>query len=413
MHKMWLVARHEYLTNLKRKSFLVAAFGIPVFFVVIMALVMVVSSDQGNAASLGTVGYVDNAGILTQAIDKPDFFEAYADADTAKQALMDGTLGAYFVLPEQYIQSGVVEVYSLSNTPQALDETISNFVLANLAAGVESEIPVQRLENPVNMTVYLQDSGRKLTEEAIPSLFLTPMIFVMVFMMASQTTSGYLMSSVVEEKTNRIMEMLITSITPLQMLVGKIVGLGALGLTQLAVWAVVGVAVMTLGQDVPFLAGVSFPTDVVGVTIVYFLLSYALIATVMAGIGAIVGSEQESRQYAGLLSLIWVIPLILLITFIEDPNGTVPVILSMIPFTAPLSIILRMSFGAIPVDQVIISVVILLLTTVVFAWASAKIFRWGLLLYGKRATPRELWRVIRQSPQMGTVASQPTQEAQS
>ena len=109
----------------------------------------------------------------------------------------------------------------------------------------------------------------------------------------------------------------------------------------------------------------------------------------------------------------WVIPLVLLITFIDNSNGTVPVILSLIPFTAPASIILRMSFGAVPVNQVIISIVILLLTTIIFAWASAKIFRWGLLLYGKRVTPRELWRVIRQSPQMGTVATQPAQEAQS
>src|SRR5262249_32410961 len=140
------------------------------------------------------------------------------------------------------------------------------------------------------------------------------------------------------EKTNRIMEILITSVTPMQMLLGKIIGLGALGLTQLTVWVVAGGLLIRFGQAAPALNGITFPTDLLLVFGVYFILSYFLLASLLAGLGAIAGSEQESRQYSGVISVLFVIPVALIVVFINDPNGTVPTILSFIPFTAPMSI---------------------------------------------------------------------------
>ena len=209
------------------------------------------------------------------------------------------------------------------------------------------------------------------------------------------------MGGIVEERSNRIMEILVTSITPTQLLMGKILGLGLLGLTQLVVWGGAGLILMNVGQQFPFLNGISFPLDLMVVFVVFFLVSYFLLASLMAGIGAVVGSEQESRQFASLISLVLVIPFFFLTTFINNPNSNLALALSFIPFTSPITILLRMGFGSVPFWQIAVSLLILLVTTLFVIWASARVFRWGLLLYGKRIGIRQLIRVIWSSPEMG------------
>ena len=283
--------------------------------------------------------------------------------------------------------------------------SIDNLLVTNLSRGLSSDVPLERLRNPVDLTIQVADSGRLLTDANIPVLIFIPLIFAFVFLMSSSVTSGFLMSGVVEEKTNRIMEILMTSVTPLQLLLGKILGLGALGLTQLVVWGVAGFALIGLGQGVPALAGIAFPTDLMILFLVYFLLSYFLFASLMAGLGAVATSEQESRQYSGIFSLIWVIPFFFITTLISEPNSSLAIALTLIPFTAPMTVLLRTGFGVVPTWQLLASMGILLVSGVVVVWASARVFRWGLLMYGKRASPRELWRVIRNSPPAGTVES--------
>jgi ABC-2 type transport system permease protein len=266
-------------------------------------------------------------------------------------------------------------------------------------------VPLERIQQPVNLNIHINDSGRNITEANFPALLFIPLIFAMLFMMSSSTTSGFLMGGIVEEKTNRIMEILMTSVTPMQMLLGKIIGLGALGLTQLVVWGIAGGLLIHYGQAVPLLNGLSFPTDLMIVFVIYFILSYFLLASLMAGLGAIAGSEQESRQYSGIISLMFAIPFFFIGAFIDDPNGSLPVALTLIPFTAPMTALLRLGLAAVPAWQIIASLVILLFTSALVVWASARVFRWGLLLYGKRPTPRELWRVIRSSPRTATVVA--------
>lgn len=411
MHKMWLVAQHEYLTNLKRRSFLFAAFGLPVFIGVVMIIVFgLVGNSEGTLEDAGQVGYVDEAGVLSAAVDKPATFTRYDDEATARAALDEGSLGAYFVVPSDYLSMGRVRLVNYSTSSEALRDAVENFLRANLAASLDPNIPLERVQDPVNMTVHLLDTGRTLEQEAVIGLFLVPFMFSVIFLMSSQITSGFLMSGVVEEKTNRIMEILITSVTPMQILAGKLLGLGALGLTQLVVWAVVAVVGLNFSEQIPFLQGIVIPPDLIVFGLIYFLLGYFFMASIMAGIGAVVGSEQESRQYAGIISLVLAAPFFAITSFITDPNGTVPVLLTMIPFTAPLSAIMRLSFGTIPPEQLILSIVILLATTIFIVWISARVFRWALLLYGKRVTPRELWRVIRGTSGIATTVAHSVEE---
>ncbi|MBZ0299616.1 MAG: ABC transporter permease [Anaerolineae bacterium] len=406
MKHLWIVARREYLTNLRRPSFLFAAFGVPLFMVGLMFLVTtLISNAEGDLDSLGNIGYVDRAGVIAAA-DAP--FVPYADEAGAQQALQDGTIGAYFVLPADYVDSGEVTITSREGAPDSLKEAIDHLLLANLTPQAGDDALASRLEDPVTLTVRALDRGRDLEEDAAIGVIMLPVVFAVVFFISAQTTSSYLMSSVVEEKTNRMIEILITSVTPLELLFGKIVGLGVLGLTQLSIWLIAGALLLQSGQGVPALSGIELPLDLIVISLVYFLLAYLLFAAVMAGIGAVSNSEQESRQLAGVFTFVSVFPFFFFTTFLLNPNSPISVALTLFPLTAPLTSIIRLSLGALPVWQFVASLLLLGLTAALVIWMSARVFRWSLLLYGKRPTPRELWRVIRGTPMtaVGTAAQE-------
>jgi ABC-2 type transport system permease protein len=221
------------------------------------------------------------------------------------------------------------------------------------------------------------------------------------------------MSGVVEEKANRVIEVLITSIAPIQLLLGKIIGLGALGLTQMLIWLLVGGVLLVAGQNAASLQGVVLSAELVLISLVYFLLTYFLFAGLMAGIGASAGSEQESRQYASIFALLIIVPIFFIGTLITDSENPVITVLTLIPFTAPLTVILRLSLDSVPAWQLVASLSILLVSTILVVWGMARVFRWSLLLYGKRPTPRQLWNVIRGSTptRIGTVATSTEQTA--
>jgi len=233
--------------------------------------------------------------------------------------------------------------------------------------------------------------------------------FAILFTIAVQTTSSFLVNGLVQEKTNRIMEILVTSISPMQLLLGKILGLGTLGFTQVGVWVIVAAGFYVFGPQIEFLSifeGVALPVDLILVGVLYFIMGYFFVASILAGIGVIAGSEQQGNQYAVIITMSgYFVNLFVLTRFIEDPNGTVPTILSMIPFTAPMAMVIRVGFTAVPLPEIALSLAILFVSTLIVAWAAGKVFRWGLLLYGKKITPRDILSVIRGQPEPGVTAT--------
>lgn len=400
MHKVWIVARREYLTNLKRPGFLFAAFGTPLLFLIIFGISFVMAlRGNGDIEDMRAVGYVDNAALLANEVTSPEYpeltFIAYPDSESARVDLDEGVIEAYFILPEDYMETGAVQLYSVDSVPLELNGVIRRALVESISASAALDLPVDRIIRPVDeMMVTLQDSGREISETALPALLLLPLFFAVIFSMASQITSGFLMGGLVEEKTNRIMEILVTSITPMQMLTGKVLGLGLLGLTQLVIWVGAAVLVLTFGDDLAFLSGVGVPVDLIVVAVIYFILGYFFMAAIMSGIGAVSDSEQESRQYAGVFSLFFFIPYFFLVAFIEDPNGTAPVALSIFPFTSPMAMVIRVGMTAVPTIEMVASIGVLIVSTLLATWSAARVFRWGLLMYGKKINPRELLKVI-------------------
>jgi len=403
MDKLLLIARREYVSNIRRPGFLFGTFGLPLIMVGLFVLISAISIQSLSTVS-DQVGYGDASGVLAAGVGRPDNFTPFASEDEAQAAFDAGTVGAVIVIPENYMSTGDVTFYVKSDITEALSDNLSGYIRANLQTGLNPE-EAERLINPVELSVRALDSGRVVNSSGVIALFLAPIIFSVVFMMGTQITSGYLMSSVVEEKSSRLVEMLVTSVSPGQLLGGKIIGLGLLGLTQLFIWIAGGLLIIALGQSTAVLAGFSFPSDFLLLSLTYFILGYLLISSIMAGVGAVVGSEQESRQIAGLFTLPLVLPYFFIFQFITEPDGTLAVFFSLFPLTSPIANVLRLGFTSVPAWQVIASFALLIVSCIFTTWISARIFRWALLRYGKRPSLRQLIGAVVRNEGMQTTAT--------
>ncbi len=401
---MLQIARYEYLHNLRRAGFLFGTFGVPLLLVVGLFFLtqLAIGAEQGSATD--AVGYVDASGVLAAAAGRPENFTAYASGDAARAALDAGEIRAIFVVDADYLQTGDVTLFTLTDANEAIRERFDDFLRANLRSGMQPQLAA-RLADPVTLDIQTIDNGRTISDEGAVSVFLAPLIFVVVFLVSSQVTSGYLMSSVVEEKSTRMMEMLVTTVTPAQLLSGKIIGLGLLGLTQIGIWVAAGALVLAVAGDAAILQGFAFPPDLLLIGLLYFVLGYFFLSSLMAGIGAVIGSEQESRQVAGILSLPLSVPFFFILQFLTAPDSPIVIFLSLFPLTSPVAVLLRMGFGAIPPLQLVISLGLLLLTTLAAVWASARLFRWSLLMYGKAPSLRQIVRALVRDQGMQTTAT--------
>jgi ABC-2 type transport system permease protein len=406
--RIWRVAAHEYLINVAKRSFFFGAVAVPILIIGIVAFILWLGiSTSEDAERLGTVGVADATGIV-QAADLPEGWllvadEAAGQAALAADAASEGALGALVIIPADYIETGALRIIGRAGVPDALEDEADAAIRAGLTAGLAPDVR-ERVRDPLVLSIFMESNGRTVRDSGILAVLLLPFLYMIVFTIASSATSSYLMTSVVEEKSNRVMEMLVTSVRPIDLLGGKIIGLGLVGLTMLALWMlVIGIGLL-LGRGTEVLSAVVIPPDLVVVGLVYFLLNYFLIGSIMAGIGAVVGTEQESRQIAGVLSTLNVIPFFFIAQFISEPNSTVPVLLTLIPFTAPLSVLLRMGYTVIPPVELIASIAIMTVATVFAVWATARIFRWSLLMYGKRPSLRQIVRAVREG-QVGTTAT--------
>ncbi|MCB9459283.1 MAG: ABC transporter permease [Anaerolineaceae bacterium] len=404
------VARHEFLSIVRKRSFLFTMIGVPLFSIAMMILVIFIQINvaESGTAQVNSLGYVDLAGVLDAQIDKPEQFTAYDSEDAVVAAMDNDEIDAYFIVPQLYMRTGQVSLYARGSVAEEVQSEIEAYISTNLMANVEGEsgLSPELLRDPVDMSIYLESSGREITQSGFAGLFVMPMVYSFVFMFALQFSGTFLMSNVVEEKANRIMEILITSITPTELLAGKLLGLGLIGLLQIVVWVIVGIIVVVIGQsqNLEALSAITFPLDILAVGILFFLLTYFLYASILAGVGVIAGTEQDSRQIAGIFILPIILPFFFIANFITDANGTIPTLLTLVPFTSGSSILIRMVFTAVPMWQILLSIALLFVSTAFVVWASAKVFRWGMLLYGKRPGILSIMRAIFSRVETGSLA---------
>jgi ABC-2 type transport system permease protein len=410
LRKIWLIARREYLFNFRRRSYLFTAFALPLIIVVVMVLIIgLLTETMENTSSFKAVGIVDKAGVLLDSagvptVKLPELFRLESSEEQASADLQSHAIDGYYVLPADYLRSGRIDVYNRANLAltEGVNSALTSTIKLALASRVGDPALVERIQDPLKaLAVYKVGSSQKLDETSVMSVFIVPTIFGLLVFMSVTVTSQFLMSGMVEEKENRMMELFVTSTRPSEMLWGKLLGLGALGLTQIVVWTLFGVVfASTRGTDIgQTLANLQLTPGFLLMGLAYFILGYLLFGSVMSGIGALVNAEQEGRQLSGILGTVGVIPFMLSFSYLTDPNGPIPRVLSLIPFTAPVGMILRVSWAVVPPGEILISLGIMALSVVGTIWLSARLFRLGMLNYGKRLGLRDVIRAIRERRQ--------------
>ncbi|MBI4769922.1 MAG: ABC transporter permease [Chloroflexi bacterium] len=406
MRNLWLVARREYRSTVGRRGFLLGALAIPLGMALLIAVAIMVQTGGQDGRP---IGYVDRAGILTpEAARTSPAREAlppadpaltvipYPDEAAALEALNREEIQAFFVFPAGYPSSLRTELYYLQRPPgnEAWGQ-FDDFVRLNLVAGLPAAAQQRLIRGP---QVVVQDvaSGREFSQSGIINV-LVPLAASMFFMVATMSASGYMLRVVADEKENRTMEVLLTSVTPGQLIGGKAAGLLAAALSQLGIYALAAaIGLRVAAPYVAMLREASVPWGYLGLMALFFFPAYALISAVMVAIGAAVTEVQQGQQIAGLLNLLFMLPVFFLALLFENPGHPLLVALTLFPPTSFLMISLRWGLGSLPLWQVVAGWVLLVAGAIGMVRAAARIFRAGMLRYGQPLTLRAALAALRE-----------------
>jgi ABC-2 type transport system permease protein len=412
MRQVLIVAGQELLVNIRRPGFIIMTLLIPALGLVGLLAGSAFGGEIGNffesqfAPNQQGIGYVDHSGLLTT--DLPEYagrFTAYPEEASARAALLSEEIDSYFVLPADYLETGKVTVYSTGggfSTFAAADNGETRaFLVDQLLAGKVDATIQSRVRTPMDVEpVTLNEEGEVSRESPFSWLadFVVPYVFSILFVITLFTASGFLLQGVSEEKEGRIIEILLSSISSTQLLAGKILGLGLVGLIQVMVWFGAGAALLTAAATIFTIAGVlDISLGTIALALAYFVLGYLLFATLMAVAGSMGTTQRESQQIAGIFSFSAAIPWMTLGIILNNPDTPLAVVLSYIPLTSPVMMLIRMGFGQVPAGQIAISIALLIAGIAFSLWAGAKIFRTSLLMYGKRPGFKDLARAFKQA----------------
>jgi ABC-2 type transport system permease protein len=412
MKQTILVARQELAASIRRPGFIIMTLLIPALGLLMLGVASLFGGQVGDffetqfVPNIKATGYIDHSGLIASDLSQyGGEFVAYADEATARAALLAEEVDSYFVLPADYLETGKVAVYGIGggfSTFMAADEgNLRTFLVDQLLVGQVEETIQNRVRRPMIVEpITLNEQGELSDETPFSWLgdFALPYVFSILFVITIYTASGFLLQSVSEEKEGRIIEILLSSISSTQLMAGKILGLGALGLIQISVWIGAGAVLLAAAVAAFALLGaIKITLGTVMLGIVYYILGYLLFATLMAVAGSMGTTQRESQQIAGIFLFFAAIPWMTMGIVFANPDSTIAVVLSYIPLTSPVMMLLRLGISSVPAEQIAISLVILVISIAFSLWAGAKIFRASLLMYGKRPSLKDLARSFRQA----------------
>ncbi len=395
MNKIWLVFKHEYLHHVGRKRFITSIISLPLLILVVIAVsfISVLATIDHRP-----VGYVDLAGLFINAQPLPAENNAifssieikrFESEVQAKQSVEKGEIQGAFVIEKDYWESGSVLV--IANEPLKANtiEKFSEFLRINLLREQPPALSERVFAGPTLVFRSLTDN-REFHQNNIMGI-VVPIIAGVLLVIAINISGGYLLQSVTEEKENRTIEMLVTSVSTSQLMVGKIIGNLSVGLTHLLIWALTGAGGVVLVMRVfPELSGFGIDLSFLGLMLITFLPAYIMVAALMAMVGSTAAEARDAQQIAGLFSIPVAAPLWFLTMIIKEPNSPLAIGLSLFPFTAPATLPMRGVLTSLPLWQVVLSVSLLVICAILALWLAGRAFRLGMLRYGKKITLREL-----------------------
>lgn len=408
MRNAAVVAAWELRRTVGRKGFLISTATIPVLLV-IAVLVFVIFGDRiGEAAAEATTsdpvdgyGLIDDAGVL-EGRDLPPGFTRLADEPAARQALSREDVDGFFVIDAGYMASGevryVAEDFGTFGEREGDARRAIRSVL--LEALVEAHVAPEiapRIQQPVALRAESVDGSPPRGFGASVILdSVVPYVAAILFMIVVFTSAGYLLEGVSEEKETRVIEVVLSSVTPDQLLLGKVAGQAIAGLTQLLVWVLPALALVpVLLSQFDDLGDLTFNLAVLPLALAYLLLGYLLFAAFYATVGSMTSTFKESQQLAAYLILPSIVPFMLSGFIQGDPDGMLAVVLSWIPITAPVGGLMRVAAGSQDTLSLAVSVGILAVFAPLALWISTRVFRLGLLIYGRRLRLGDIVRAVR------------------
>jgi len=402
-----LVARREYLRTVRRRGYIFATLLLPFGIAVLMFISMFFSTsgfevDEQASGTIVVVNYSDVA-IPEFQTDRASL-QTMAEADAAT-ALEAGQISEYYVVPSAFREDGVItrvetgsgfdisRLEGAENNEGLLRYVVRDALLTE--AGVPPEAAARILQG-VSVNVVTVE-GDEVSGADIAAGIALPMVFVAIFMISIFMTSGYLLQSVTEEKENRVVEIVLSSIPATPLMAGKILGLGGAGLTQVGIW--VGsalIAVPLLASQIPDLGPIELDPVMLLLALTYFVLGYLAYGAIFAAIGAMAPGNREAQQYSGFLGFAAAMPFIVFSVFLTDLQSPIVYALTLFPLTAPTSMLIVLGLSdEIPWTLVGASLTSLTLFAFLATWASARIFRATVLLYGVRPSLQQLIGAVR------------------
>ncbi|UCH29101.1 MAG: ABC transporter permease [Myxococcales bacterium] len=414
------VARFEFLAVVKRWSYLIATFGLPLFLAAVSGTVLGVQTYflTQRAEESSAFGLVDEAGVVDRSMFEEKqgarvwtFEESdvvlYAERATATEDLESGRLRALYVVERDYLKSGNVRAIQSEKTPllsmrgTTVEPLLRSLLRRSLLDGRLGQDVEERVISPAHFVrARLGPEGAEVVgvDEALDLLVRTtiPLFLGILLLTALLSASGYLVQTVSTDKESKIVEVLLSSVTPEEILAGKLFGLGAAGLVQFAAWTSM-VVFVALTASAALSAVVSVPWVALLVSPFLFVLGYLFLGSLMLATAALGANAAESQKLTMGWAMLAILPLMVLVVLLEDPNGILGQVMTWIPFTSPLTVIIRLAVDASGVAwwEVAGAVAVLVISTWLSIRVGARLFRVGFLLTGSRPSLAELWRQAR------------------
>ncbi len=442
MRKILSVIKREYIQIVRTKAFIIGTVLGPVMmaaFIVVPILMSTVSVDKQEI-----IGVVDlsqevfsdldkrldqkrhrlDDGFRRYVLNKIDFFPGSGINELKKELnakVLNRELSAYILIPEDVLEIEETGTAAKKEDPEKKKtqerdiEYVSRHTtdyqeLGELNEALNGVIIEKRLRkeglDPQKISQFIKRVSlipikvtKKGEEKDTMGTFLISYFLAIILYAAIFIYGSVIMRGVIEEKSSRVVEVVLSSLRPIQLMLGKILGIGAVGLTQFSIWAIFGFvatqyskSIIPVGADFNL---VSIPAYVFIYFVVFFILGFFLYATFWAAVGSMVNSEKEAQQFVMPITMFLILPMMLLIFVIRSPDSTLSVFLSMFPLFAPILMMLRVSVLLPPFIQIGGAIVLLILTVFLMSWLAAKIFRVGILMYGKPPKFAEILRWIR------------------
>ena len=453
MNKIFLIIRREYLTRVRKKSFIIMTILGPVIMAALFVIPIYIAT-QTNETKM--IAVLDESGIFREKFkDSDDMIFHYTDKklDAAKADLAKGEDHALLYIPKPSVTLPSNAIFYTRKTVSINVTSYVKNVMSKRLEELKLQARLHELQpansDPINVddilrsirtqvdvsTLKIEEDGsesKSFTElNMVLGFFVGFLIYMFIFMYGSQVMRG-----VLDEKTSRIVEVIISSVKPFQLMMGKIIGVALVGLTQFFLWIVLTFGIVTItttlittgaktdsmtsqmlkqqtapnafgsadttavakpdqgiGEVLEAIDQINFPV-MISMFLFYFLFGYLLYAAMFAAIGGAVDNESDTQQFMLPVTVPLVLSLLLLQFIIQEPHGPAAFWLSIFPLTSPVVMMVRLPFE-VPVTDVVLSMTLLVLTFVGMTWVAGKVYRTGILMYGKKVNYRELWKWIR------------------